>query len=174
MTTKNGNIGFKTTRSSMTTRNGNSGNVTTNPNVGIGTNNNMTTDANGGVGNNNNATTDANGGGTEEPTRQEIINRFCEYRDPGSFAFPPNCQAYVDCDDFGRATFRACANGQHFHQETRTCVNARLFTCFIELPTDDEGESIGGTYVLIVVVYLIECIILILLIRHSINPLVYH
>ena len=124
-TTRNGNSSVTTTRSGMTTRNCSSGSVTT----------------------------ETNEGGTEESARQEVINLFCEYRDPGAFAFPPNCQAYVLCDQCGRATFMACKKGQHFHQETRTCVDARYLSCYTKLPTDNEGELTEGMLLLVLLFF---------------------
>ena len=79
---------------------------------------------------------------TRPPTEQESLNRFCEFRDSGVFAFPVNCQAYVHCDRSGRATFDACSPGQHFHQQTRTCVEATSFSCYDGFTEEGEGTML--------------------------------
>ena len=85
--------------------------------------------------------TGGTGGVTRPPTDQERLNRFCEYRDRGQFAFPVNCQAFVHCDANGRATFDACAPGQHFHQETRGCVPASSFSCYDGFIGEPDSET---------------------------------
>ena len=121
----------------MTTNGGNG--MTTGGGNGMTTDggNGMTTDGGNGMTTNGNVTT------TVAPTEQDYLNRFCEFRDNGVFAFPVNCQAYVHCDDNGRATFDACRSGQHFHQETRGCVDSGSVSCYDGFPFPEGGKLIN-------------------------------
>ena len=136
--TTNGSSGMTTDGGNGTTTDGGNG-TTTDGGNGTTTDgvNGTTTDGGNGMTNNGNVIT------TVAPTEQELLNRFCEFRDNGVFAFPVNCQVYVHCDDNGRATFDACRSDQHFHQETRGCVDSGSVSCYDGFPVPEGGKLIN-------------------------------
>ena len=137
MTTDGGNGMTTDGGNGMTTDGGNG--MTTDGGNGMTTDggNGMTTDGGNGMTTNGNVIT------TVAPTEQDYLNRFCEFRDNGVFAFPVNCQVYVHCDDNGRATFDACRSDQHFHQETRGCVDSGSVSCYDGFPVPEGSKLIS-------------------------------
>ncbi|XP_066915347.1 uncharacterized protein [Clytia hemisphaerica] len=71
------------------------------------------------------------------------VDRFCEYRDIGQFAFAPNCRVLIECvlDTEGntRAIIRACPEGQNFHPTQLQCVPESVYSCFS--PIDSVGTQ---------------------------------